>query len=121
MIVFRCTRSHAAGELFDISVTIEIQTAASVTLVVRGMAVRYDVAGKALSCDGRSASLKARDGKISMRVLIDRTSMEIFAADGAFSMLIPAKVGAGGVEVVVEGGTARVQELRVDELTSSWP
>ena len=56
-----------------------------------------------------------------MRVLIDRTSMEIFAADGAFSMLIPAKVGAGGVEVVVEGGTARVQELRVDELTSSWP
>lgn len=111
-------RFDVERELLDIRATIEVQTASSVTLMVRGMAVRYDMAGKVLTCDGRSAPLTVRDGKISLRVLADRTSLEVFAADGAISMLTAAKVGPRGIEVVSEGGTARVVELRAAEL---WP
>ena len=111
-------RLEGQRETYDIWATIEVQTATAVTLMVRGMAIRYDVVGKTLTCDGRSAPLAMRDGKISLRVLADRTSLEIFAADGAISMLTAAKVGGGGIEVASEGGTARVLELRADEL---WP
>ena len=41
---------------------------------------------KTLTCLGREAPVEAADGKLTLRILVDRTSIEVFANDGKVVM-----------------------------------
>ncbi len=111
------------GELVDIELTVELRDASDVVLEVRGEKVRYDAAAKAVTCLGKTAPLAAVDGKITLRVLVDRGSLEVFGNDGAMSMTSfyrprPANKKLG---LTVSSGSARVVSVRVCPMQSAWP
>ena len=112
-----------SGELFDIELSIAPGTAKQITLAVRGTPIRYDVAAKRLSCLGTSAPLELSQGELTLRVLVDRSTIEIFAADGrvnmAYGFLPPQDNKA--LALSAEGGAATVRTLDVWQLQSTWP
>lgn len=110
------------GELWDIHAVIEPREAAGVVLSVRGEPIRYDTQSATLHCRGRSVPLPVVDGAIELRVLVDRTSIEIFANGGRVVMCScflpdPADRSLG---LAAQGAAAKVRALRVHELRSAW-
>jgi len=109
------------GELFDIRAELEPGDAAEVGFVVRGTRVVYDARKQSLACKG-SAPLKPEGGKIRLRILVDRASVEVFGNDGRVYM--PCGVihpeENRSLEVFAKGGTARVTALEVHTLRPAW-
>jgi len=93
-----------------------------VGFMVRGTPIVYDVGDKQLSCKGKSAPLSPSDGKIRLRLLVDRTSLEIFGNDGRVYMpmgvIHPEKNRS--LAIFSTGGTVKVTTLDVYELNSAW-
>jgi len=111
------------GELFDIRGEIEPGGATQFGLKVRGVPILYDSKAKRLSCLGASAPVDMVAGRLKLHVLVDRSSLEIFAGRGevnmAYCFLPPAD--DRGVKVFAEGGEATVRSLDVWDLKSAWP
>ena len=62
------------------------------------------------------------DGKIRLRILVDRTSIEIFGNDGGIYMpigVIPPDENRS-LKVFGKGGGVKVKSLEVYELRSAW-
>lgn len=114
--------SGVHGELLDVRAEIELGEATEVGFKFRGEVVRYDAVGKTLSCRGKSAPLELADGLLRLQVLVDRTSLEIFAQDGQVSMafcFLPPPNDTSA-EIFAVGGQATVRQLDVWELESAW-
>jgi fructan beta-fructosidase len=115
--------AKVSGELFDIELCIEPGSAKGIVLDVRGTPIRYDVAAKRLSCLGTSAPVELSQGALKLRVLVDRSTIEIFAADGRVNMaygFLPAQDNKR-LSLSAEGGEAAVRSLDVWQLQSAWP
>jgi fructan beta-fructosidase len=83
-------------------------------------AVTY--AGGKVSCLGATADLSPVDGKLKLRILVNRTSTETFAHDGKVSMtscLLPEKKNTG-LGLYTKEETVNIRSLTVTKLTSSW-
>jgi sucrose-6-phosphate hydrolase SacC (GH32 family) len=65
------------GELFDITAEISRGGATQVAFNLRGVPLIYDFKKQELSCADRRGALKPHDGKIQLRILIDRSSIDI--------------------------------------------
>jgi fructan beta-fructosidase len=110
------------GELWDIKAEIEPRSARVVGLRVRGAEIVYDSGVKTLACLGKAAPLEPADGRIALRVLVDRTSIEIFAGGGLVTMcscFLPDPADRS-LEAFARGGEARIAALTVHELESAW-
>jgi hypothetical protein len=57
----------------------------------RGQAVAYSAAKRALTCLGRQAPVDVANGRLTLRILVDRTSIEVFADDGKGIPCMPLK------------------------------
>jgi len=114
---------NLTGELFHIKTQIELGTATSVGLNIRGTQVRYDVASQTLSALGRSAPLAPINGKIDLELLVDRSSLELFGGGGLVSMTSGFTPSAGNqaIDLFATGGNARVVSLSAFELQPAWP
>ncbi|MFV2068807.1 MAG: GH32 C-terminal domain-containing protein, partial [Pirellulales bacterium] len=110
-----------AGELLDITATFAIADSTAVGLSVHGVEIVYDVAKKAIDC-GTIAPLEPIDGRITLRVLADRGSIEVFGNHGrvAISHGILADKDQTGVALFARGGTARLSKLVAHTLKSAW-
>jgi sucrose-6-phosphate hydrolase SacC (GH32 family) len=115
--------AEISGELFDIRAEIEVGGAAEVGLIVRGVGVVYDAKAKKLSCLGRSAPLEAVHGRIKLQILVDRTSVEVFANDGRIVMSFsqPLDPDQRKLDSFARAGKAKVASLDVWQLKSIWP
>jgi fructan beta-fructosidase len=114
--------SAVSGDLFHIRATFDVGQAEQVGFVIRGVDVVYDVAKKELSCQGKSAPLKAAQGQLQLEILVDRTSIEIFGNRGEVYMpigVIPADENRS-LEVFGRGPAARLVSMEVHELDSAW-
>lgn len=62
------------------------------------------------------------EGALSIRVLVDRSSVEVFGDEGlsVISDVIFPDAGSTGVEMYVNGGRAVVREFRAWKLKSAW-
>ncbi len=100
------------NDLYDISLDVDVRRASSFDVVIRGTTIHYDAAKKMIYCGGKwvpnifvpedwraSADRKITDlnamgqaplapieGKIKLRILVDRTTIEIFGNDGQIVM-----------------------------------
>jgi len=111
-----------SGDLFEIHAEIELRDAAQVGFNVRGIPVTYDTGRKQLSCLGSSAPLELQDGTVRLRILVDRTSIEIFANDGQVYMpmgIIPSD-NCRSLDAFSRGGSARFVSLEIYEMNSAW-
>jgi fructan beta-fructosidase len=114
--------SLGQGELWDIEAEIEPRGAQAVGLGVRGEVIVYDAKAGTLACLGKTAPLELTNGRISLRVLVDRTSIEIFADGGLVTMcscFLP-DLRDLSLETFARGGEARIVGLTRYELTSAW-
>ena len=72
------------GDAIDVETEIEPRSVSEIVLRLRGVTIQY-VPGL-IRCMDRSAPVSLIDGRLKLRVLVDRTSVEIYANDGATSM-----------------------------------
>jgi fructan beta-fructosidase len=114
--------SNIGGELFDIDAEFEVGEADEFGFRINGYSIKYNVKKNELSCGRPKTKLKPIDGKIRLRILVDRVSIEIFANDGRVYMPIRAhpKGDQKGVEAFSEGGKTKLINLEVNELNSIW-
>jgi len=129
-----------AGELFDIHAEFGFENATELGFVIRGIPVTYNAQKQQLTCKESQAPLKPRngqspipvaevakllgkgDGKIRLRILVDRTSIEIFGNDGGIYMpigVIPPDENKS-LAVFSKGGGVKINALKVYELRSAW-
>jgi len=114
------------GDLWDISAEIEPGTAKQVGFKVRGRTVAYNVKPRAmentLSSEHLNAQLPMKAGRIKIRILVDRTSLEVFGNDG--EAVIPAcflpDESAPSLELFAAGGTAKLALLEIYPMRSAW-
>ena len=69
-------------DLADVTFTLKMENLKKAVLTVRRHNIEYDVVEKTLALDGIRAPLEAPDGVLKLRILLDRTSVELFAQDG---------------------------------------
>lgn len=100
------------GDLYDMELELDISHSSSFKIGLRNVTISYDAAGKIISCGGAPmrngiipddwvsknkaeinetnnlgrAFLPPQEGKIRLRILLDRTSIEIFGNDGEVVM-----------------------------------
>lgn len=79
-------------DLYDMQFEINVKPSSSFDIEIRGARIHYDASRQVISCKGPTvdnkmadlgdAPLKATDSKIRLRILVDRTSIELFGNDG---------------------------------------
>ncbi len=69
-----------------------------------------------------SARLRNTDGRIELRILVDRSVVEVFAAGGRVSITdrVFPDPSSSGLSAFSEGGAARIASLSVWKLRSVW-
>jgi len=111
-----------SGELLEIQSEIELGKARKVGFTLHGNPLVYNVREKTLSCKDQKVSLTSVDKKIKLHILIDRTSIEIFANDGRVSMFFcfPLDPCNTLLEIFARRGQANIKTLNVWKLKSIW-
>lgn len=109
-------------DAFDLDATIDVGRATTVGLDLRGTKLVYDSAKRTITCKDVTAPLDLRGKKLSLRVLVDRGSVEVFANGGRVAMSVAAVPGEKShkLELFATGGDVTVHELRVYRMKSAW-
>jgi sucrose-6-phosphate hydrolase SacC (GH32 family) len=120
-------------ELVDMSVGFEPGANQLVTLSVRGLEVVYGKIKSYRTRKGERKEVKSFafgdcmvpapiiDGKVKLRVLVDRTSIEMFVNDGATVGTSYAAPAAANRDIRVRAdGAVRINLLEVNDLRSAW-
>jgi fructan beta-fructosidase len=112
----------SGGELLDIEAEINVTDKPIITLTARGVPIIYDATKQVIVCKHVSAPLKLIDGKLRLRTLVDRGSVEVFGNGGAVALSIGVQPAADarGVTLGVKGGAIEAN-IKVHELRSVWP
>jgi len=115
--------SKISGELFKIQCEVEPAGTEEFGFTLRGTPLVYNVKDQTLICRDKKGEVKLLDGKVKLQILIDRTSIEIFANDGRQSMFLcfPLDCENKSLEVFTRGGPANIRGLKVWKLKSIWP
>jgi fructan beta-fructosidase len=111
------------GELFDIQMQIDLAGTRELGIKCKGEAATYSAEKGTLTCLGMEAKVDAPNGQLTLRILLDRTSMEVFANDGKVSMsscFLPDQENSG-LELFSGGGNPKLLSITVCELKSIWP
>jgi len=109
-------------DLLDVQAEIDPGTATEVGLWINGHEISYAPASGRLSALGRSAIIEGTGNTLKLRILADRTSVEVFANDGRVSMTtccLPDD-NKRGVHVRAVGGAATLKSMIIHELQSIW-
>lgn len=77
-------------DAFDLEIDLTLDKAAAFTLDLRGTKLTYDGTKGTITCKGVTAPAKLFEGKLDVRVLVDRGSVEVFAGLGRTAMSLPA-------------------------------
>ena len=111
-----------SGDLFDLEVEFEPQPGSTVVFDLRGNEVIYDVETSTLSSCGQVTALEPLGGIIKLRILLDRSSVEVFANEGR--VYVPHVVFPQNenrtVKMICRKGRFKATLIRVHELKSSW-
>jgi len=115
--------SGVRGDLLRIRTRFEPGDAERVTLDIRGVRIVYDAKTRQLSCLDKTAPLSPKDGAIELDVLVDRTSIEVFANAGQLYMPMGVKFADENrsLRFFCEGAPIAVESLEVSEIASIWP
>ena len=110
------------GDLLDVELEVDLQQARQIVLDLRGARIVYDVSKAKLLMGGRNLDLATNAGCLQLRVLLDRTSIELFGARGAVThsnVFFPDPANRS-IALTAEGGPAQIRKLVVHELKSIW-
>ena len=114
--------ADVAGDTLDIEACIVPGDAKSITFTIHGSDVVYDTAAGTLTCEDKTAAMPLVDGELRIRMLVDRASIEIFAADGAMYMPMGMVLANAeqGLSLTATGGATTIKCMNVHQLKSIW-
>ncbi len=108
------------AELLDLELEVEAAAGDRFAVELRGLRVEY--ADGAFRYGGRVLPAPPRDGAVHLRVLLDRTSLELFADRGAAVATFYAVPDPAARSVRLEADDALpVRRLEARRLRSAWP
>jgi sucrose-6-phosphate hydrolase SacC (GH32 family) len=112
-----------ASDLFDLEVAIRPGDCKAIGIRLWDDEIVYDVRDQTLACRGKSAPCVLRDGVLSLRVLVDRSSVEVFANKGevVMSFCFLPKHKDSGVAIYAQKGSAQVESLISRDIKPVWP
>jgi sucrose-6-phosphate hydrolase SacC (GH32 family) len=111
-----------SGELLDLDIVLHAGRAQRIEAHVGGHRIIYDPRSGIIRCLGATGRVLTRRGHLRLRVLADRTSVEVFANGGEVSMTsctLP-KTHKAALALTAHGGDARVISMAAHELRSAW-
>lgn len=111
------------SELLDLEVEVTPGSAQTIVLNLRGEEIIYDVAKQTLRAFDSTAPLPLIDGRLSLRLLLDRTSIEVFGQAGQADIagvFFPDPANRA-FSLTATGGTATLHRLVAHDLKSAWP
>ena len=114
--------AEVTADLLDLETEIRVAKGTVTCLQLRGFDVTYDADTEALSSCGTATRLPAIDGVVRLRVLLDRTSIEVYANDGRVYIprVVFPEADNRSIGISCTGATTTATRLRVHELKSSW-
>ena len=116
-------KADLGAEAMDILINLSVPAKGWIIAEVRGIPVLYDAFAEKLYCQGCVAPLHLTDGKLELRIVVDRTIMEIFGNQGEVYMPVAAIADASRRAVTVScspTSALQVQRFEVHELYSIW-
>lgn len=118
------------GDTIDMECVFDQGSADAVSISIRGISVVYDGTARRISIEGGMArmipsvgtTLKQTDGIIQLRILADRTTIEVFADFGATLLSLGAIPQDDNYSLTVsaKGGSARIVAMDYWGLDSIW-
>lgn len=114
--------SDIEGELLEVEVEFEPVPGAETVFNIRGVKVAYDADTQELSCGPVKSTVRPVDGVLKLRIIQDRTSIEIYGNDGMVyaPFYIDVDEEDRGVSARSSGAAVTVKELRIHRLKSIW-
>jgi len=114
--------NRVRGELLQIQAEFSDINAKQFGLKLRGKELLYDAESGTLDCEGTDVKVKPIDGKLKLHILIDRTSIEVFANRGRESIFrsFPLDTENKSLILFVRDGSIKVQKADVWQLESTW-
>lgn len=109
-------------ELTDMALTLGLKGAKQLNMSVWGHGMSYDTESRTLNLGRSKVKVKPKDGRVKLRVLVDRCSVDVCANDGrAFLMdgMYPDR-NKPAFECSAEGGAAAVKHITFHRLKSIW-
>jgi len=109
---------NVSGDIFDVTATFKLGNAKVLGLDIGGNRIEYNAEEGRL----QDAPLKPVDGKVTIRVLVDRPMMEIIGNNGRVYITRPRekKGKVETIEAFASGGTAQLVQIEANELKSIW-
>ena len=114
------------GDTWDVVAEIEPGTAREFGFNIRGRKVNYTlqegIRDGVLASGQHSSELGLRNGKLELRILVDRTSVEAFGNGGEVaipSCFLPEEKDLG-LAFYSAGGAARIASLQIYPMRSCW-
>ena len=111
-------------DLFHLEVVVDLGDAAAFGIIVRGHDLRYTCATASFAYLGHTIPAPPdADGRLRLELLVDRTSLELFAGGGLMSAsfcFLPAACDVP-LELYAVEGSVHLVSLALHELDSIWP
>jgi len=116
--LFKCV----SAELLDINLEIEHAESGEMMLIVRRLPIIYNFETHELTSQGKTGILEPVDGKIDLRILVDRSVIEIFGNDGLISIAAGGDIfAADDNNILLKGdGQVKIFSLKINEMQSAW-
>lgn len=107
--------------LLELDVTMESAGATDFGLTVHGLQVRYSTGTHTLNVGSATAPLPLDNSRLHIRLIVDRSSVEVFTDPGTVSIsTIILEPVPGPVTFFSSGGMAQIDSLVADTLESIW-
>jgi len=112
----------AKGDLLDIEASFAVSKDDALEFNIRGSSVSYDASAGKLTALGAEAPLKPEKGVVKLRILVDRSSVEVFGNDGLVSLTsyFTPSVENLASSVRVVRGAPKIKKLVVRKLKSIY-
>ena len=104
--------------LHDISFQFEIGSAKRFGLIINNIQITYEINEQKLYCQQRFAPLKPVKGTIEFRILVDRTTLEIFVNDGKVYMPVRTPIKISDISKIFSKYST---EFNISELIEQYP
>ena len=116
--------SGISGQLFDVQANFTPGSASAITFNLCGVAITYTPASQQVSCNGVTNPLPPVNGTVTLEVITDRQSVEIFGNSGQLYMPIvttPYSPTNNVLSLTSQGTSTLFNSLTVKQLQSIWP
>ncbi len=111
-------------ELLDLEMTINVGTSEKIVLTLHGQTITLLLKEKAFMVNDVRAPLTVQNGRVELRIVLDRMSIEVFVNRGLSQIakcFIPVEGQAyGSIQVESNGLGASIESLRVWPLQRVW-